>query len=278
MEKNTTRISIRHSNVQLHSLVDGVINSGLNARLDGLPISIKGFFLKWILLEKFVQANYFSTLDGLFRGTWLRMKRLHVAKEYGSVMAAINLNYQFQSEKQTAAHPILSLTNVGKREMKIQHSKGIYYSVILWEMDGQQVEGGQYKSIPALPTLSGFCNLKSKIILKNNNNKQKFNDLFSFLFPVCKLIRNDLQSKKKKKRKKKVLNQSETVVVMLLGLIAQSVQLASSRFGFLLAISFNYFIVELHNQMRYYTFTGSLIWPRAEDFSMWMDSYDILCN
>lgn len=60
-------------------------------------------------------------------------------------------------------------------------------------MDGQQVEGGQYKSIPALPTVSGFCNLKSKIILKNNNNKQKFSDLFSFLFPVCKLIRNDLQ-------------------------------------------------------------------------------------
>lgn len=94
MEKNTTRISIRHSNVQSHSLVDGVINSGLNARLDGLPISIKGFFLKWIFSEKFVQANYFSSLDCLFRGTWLRMKRLHVAKEYGSVMAAINLNYQ----------------------------------------------------------------------------------------------------------------------------------------------------------------------------------------
>lgn len=94
MEKNTTRISIRHSNVQLHSLVDGVINSGLNARLDGLPISIKGFFLKWSLLEKLVQANYFSTLDGSFRRTWLRMKRLHVAKEYGSAMAAINLNYQ----------------------------------------------------------------------------------------------------------------------------------------------------------------------------------------
>lgn len=66
MEKNTTRISIRHSNVQLHSLVDGVINSGLNARLDGLPISIKGFFLKkWIFSEKFVQANFFLN-PGLF--------------------------------------------------------------------------------------------------------------------------------------------------------------------------------------------------------------------
>lgn len=43
---------------------------------------------------------------------------------------------------------------------------------------------------------------------------------------------------------------------MLLGLIAE---LASLKLGFLLAFSFNYFIVELHNQMRYYTFTGSLI-------------------
>lgn len=44
---------------------------------------------------------------------------------------------------------------------------------------------------------------------------------------------------------------------MLLDLIAQSLQLAGLRLGFLLAFSFNYFIVELHNQMRYYMFAGS---------------------
>lgn len=55
------------------------------------------------------------------------------------------------------------------------------------------------------------------------------------------------------------VNHSETVVVMLLGLIAQILQLAGLRLGFLLAFSFSYFIVELHNQMRYSMFPGSLI-------------------
>lgn len=36
-----------------------------------------------------------------------------------------------QSEKQTVAHPILSLTHARIREMRIQNSKGIYYSLIL---------------------------------------------------------------------------------------------------------------------------------------------------
>lgn len=59
----------------------------------------------------------------------------------------------------------------------------------------------------------------------------------------------------------KKLNHSEIVVVMLLGLIGQSLLQANLRLGFLLAFSFNYFIVELHNQIRYYMFTGSLIGP-----------------
>lgn len=100
-------------------------------------------------------------------------------------------------------------------------------------MDGQQVEGGQYKSIPAFPTVSGFCNLKSKIIFKNNNNKQKFSDLFSFFVP--RVLTYTKWPPVKKNKNKKNLNQSETVVVMLLGLIAQSMQLASLRLGFLLA-------------------------------------------
>lgn len=60
------------------------------------------------------------------------------------------------SEKQTAAHPVLSLTDAGIREMKIQNSKGVQNMIAFGEMDGPQEEGGHCESIPALPTVMVF--------------------------------------------------------------------------------------------------------------------------
>lgn len=48
---------------------------------------------------------------------------------------------------------------------------------------------------------------------------------------------------------------------MLLGLIGQSLLQANPRLGFPLEFLFNYLIVELHNEIAYYMFIESLIWP-----------------
>lgn len=176
------------------------MKSDLNTRVDRSQISLKAFSLrlKMNLFRKVHSGSlyshhwivYFQELK-THGWEWIGCTRLRnmavswlplilIIREHNSSICVV-----LQWEEQTAAHPVLSLTDARIREMKIQILKGIYYSLILWEMDAPHVEGGQYKSIPVLLTVMVSVTWYVKLFLKTTVTNRGFVIYFHFCSPCA---------------------------------------------------------------------------------------------